>query len=207
MPGLIVPPGYANVKLRWTLTGDMEQMCCTLGVSLESGVSDPSVVAGEIGNCWAHSWGAANTIDFYHFDGCWAQIGQDGGNGPIAESTDGAYQGTMSAASPPQNVALLIRKLTAVGGHKNRGRMYLPPFFGEGGVDQLGRIESASYSALTSRLNQFWTDLTEKTTGSLHVYGPVIFHNDYGAQTPDPTPITSFYVDPVVATQRRRLRR
>lgn len=115
--------------------------------------------------------------------------------GPIGIDTTVQGGGILTAQSAPQ-VAFLIRKVTGLGGRRNRGRMYLPAV-AEADVTQAGLISSGVVTALNADFAAYWTaaDVGDLT--------PAILHSN--AQVP--TPITAFVCDATAATQRRRLRR
>jgi hypothetical protein len=97
----------------------------------------------------------------------------------------------------PQNCALLVRKNTGLAGRKGKGRMYIPAILAEGNVDAVGNIDAGTVAALQGHMNDFYghlNDITNVSTALLHGDGS------------DPTFITGFSVQPVIATQRRRLR-
>jgi hypothetical protein len=99
--------------------------------------------------------------------------------------------------SIPTNSALLVQKRSASAGARNRGRFFFPPFgVADNHVDHNGMHSTTQYNALDARL-QVWFDLVSQGD-----FQPVLFHSDGGT----PTPITSFVLDPQIATQRRRMR-
>lgn len=114
----------------------------------------------------------------------------------------------------PSNCALLIRKVTGLGGRRNRGRVFLPGCIGESQVSNTGLINPADAVAAL----EAW----EVTTDAYTALGNdlYLFHNDevrnpafpppstvlMANPDPDPTLITSWVLDPVIATQRRRMR-
>jgi len=111
-------------------------------------------------------------------------------------STHAGVVGTVSGDGTAPQVAYLVKKLTALGGRKNRGRMYLPGP-NESKVDADGSVISAFISSSQSSLDNFMTD-----TGAADI-GIVILHTDLST----PTDVTSLVMEPKVATQRRRLKR
>ena len=113
----------------------------------------------------------------------------------IASNT-AAVVGTVTGDPMTPQVAYLIKKLTALGGRRNRGRMYLPGA-NESKVDGSGNVSSAFVTTLQTAFDNFMTDL-----GAADI-GFVILHSDGGT----PTDITGGIAEPKVATQRRRLKR
>jgi hypothetical protein len=136
-------------------------------------------------------------IDEYSLEACIASFGTIDGD-VVGEFHD-HEQGTVSDSPITSNCALLVKKNTALGGRRNRGRFYAPPtFLNEGAVDASGNIAAGPLATLQT----LWTNLfNELATADLE---PQLFHQ--GAGAPVPTPIVAFTVDPMIATQRRRMR-
>ena len=128
------------------------------------------------------------------FDGVLVKRGPDA-TGAIQFSPSGDVGGASSSAIAP-NVAALVRKVTGMGGRKNRGRLFLPGLV-ESVVDYAGRLDPTFQGNLQDAWNDFQTAIEADSLT------PVVLHGDNTA----PTVVTSFGVDSTVATQRRRLRR
>jgi hypothetical protein len=100
---------------------------------------------------------------------------------------------TGTAASP--NVAFLIEKRTGLGGRMGQGRFYLPGV-PESVIGIDGRLDTGVITAVNSDLNAFLSQLEAGTRNM------VLLHNTSLV----PTPVVSLNIDPIGATQRRRLR-
>lgn len=111
------------------------------------------------------------------------------------EAPAGEPGGAGNNPAPP-NVATLIRKVTALGGRRGRGRMFWP-CIEESNIDHAGRIPTLDRAAKQAVVDSFFEDV--ETFGRQLV----LLHDT--AAVP-PTPITSLVVDERVATQRDRLR-
>jgi hypothetical protein len=136
-------------------------------------------------------------IDDWTFQGVTVALGTSTGD-QIGQHL-GVKVGNVSDACPPSNCAVLISKNTALGGRRYRGRLFFPPVkLNEGAVDQSGNMSGGSVTDYQTTWDGF--------VGNLGVsqLEPVLFHQ--GASPPVPTPITSFTVQSVIATQRRRMR-
>lgn len=121
--------------------------------------------------------------------------------GPSGEDVRLAVGGVGTPGLPP-NVAWLIRKQTALGGRRGRGRWYIPGV-PEAAADSNGALASASATAMNVAVGNFLTDMV---AGALE---PVVLHDGpavSGSPEPAPTPITGLVCATHVATQRRRLR-
>jgi hypothetical protein len=164
---------------------------CTLGVQFD--FADPQTVVNACSAAWIAQ--ILNVVD-----NSWAlrrtdmRVGLTGGVGPTVENGTAAAGLQTGSASPP-NCALLIKKLSALGGRANRGRMYVPGL-PEAVVDEAGSIDSTFRASAQTRFNNFAAALATATAD------PVILHDGPA----DPTPITAFTVQALSATQRRRLR-
>jgi hypothetical protein len=105
--------------------------------------------------------------------------------------------GTATATDTPQ-VAVLVRKNTALGGRAGRGRLYLP-----GVADQQitpgGILSGGFITDLQETFDAFFDEL-----GNTNLF-PLLLHQA-GSPLSTPTPITGFSVQSVIATQRRRVR-
>lgn len=130
-----------------------------------------------------------------------ARVGQDGGE-PITVEGTATEVGQNNVTSPSPNVALLLRKRTARGGRRGRGRMFLPWAIAETSIDEAGNVDSGVVSAYTTGATSFlgWLDTNDAPMVILHSLG--------GSTAPGvPDTVTDFFCDNRVATQRRRLRR
>jgi len=117
----------------------------------------------------------------------------------IYEAPD-SVAGTNTGPPLPQNTAFLLRKRSALGGRRGRGRMYWPPaFLGEDSISSVGLMGEAQRSAIEGRM--IVATAAPAGTGRVILHAPEV-----GAPTA-PTPITALSLDALVATQRRRLRR
>jgi hypothetical protein len=107
-----------------------------------------------------------------------------------------SLSGTVGGQAAPPNLALLVRKNTALGGRRGRGRCYIPGL-PEFALDQNGLV----VSSIITIAQDFFTDW-----GGAMVLASKPLHLLHGDAT-SPTAISSLVVDGKLATQRRRLRR
>lgn len=109
----------------------------------------------------------------------------------------GNAAGGSVAGIPPPNVSVLVQKRTGLSGRKHRGRIYFPAItFAETEVDNAGEISSGTLSDLQ---DAFDLTLDSLATADLPIY---LLHHEVLA----PDRVTSLPVQPLIATQRRRLR-
>jgi len=107
--------------------------------------------------------------------------------------------GTAAVPGTTPQVSYLVKKLTARGGRKGRGRMYIPgpP---EDAVDAYGQLSESQYDALVTAVADFSAAmLTATNFGKL-----VLLHTD---PLDEPDDLTNMFPEVKVATQRRRLDR
>jgi hypothetical protein len=192
---LVVPLGFAQLIFRFQLAGDPEEMITTIGIDITGGPADTQVVADERRDQFLAAISASQMSGAYTFVGVTVRTW----DGRVYESLSGRVGTGGGGAQLPQNCAYLLKKVTASAGRRNRGRMYVPVFIGaEGDVDNTGKITESVRLAIQDVFRPAFFKLTD-----------VILHSQAGigpAPGP-PTPITALNLDPVIATQRRRMRR
>lgn len=120
---------------------------------------------------------------------------------------DGTNGTSTSGPFLPQNVAVLIHKNTARAGVRFRGRMYIPSV-AEQSVNSVGALDAAWQATYQAIADTWQADLEDAVSTGLDQL--VLLHEPSTAPVPSPvpapTPITTMFVDPIAATQRRRLR-
>jgi hypothetical protein len=195
---MAIPVGYVLLKFRFALVGDLEEMICTLGA--ETTATDFATRVALLDAAVGH-WGTdimPNFSSAYSLTGVDGIYGSGTGDLPHTSSITGP-SGTLSNTPTQQNTSVLVKKLSGLGGRANRGRMFVPGC-PEDQIGPTGLILGAHLANLQLAFTSLYDDLVATTNiGNL-----VIFHDD---PAPLPTTITSLFVDPLVATQRRRLRR
>lgn len=193
-----VPVAYVNITARIQLAGDLEPMSTSIGAHL----IDPDTFDQADANSIAGTMGTfvkgVMTSDYSVINvNCFA--GTSAGDVSF-DSATGNGAGAIVAAPVPQNTAYLIRKSGALAGRKHRGRMFIPGVR-ESVVEAVGSLTTGEQSRITALVDAFFFT---RTTSA--VYDSFEILHSYGDAT-IPTPITAMRIDPVVATQRRRLRR
>jgi hypothetical protein len=113
----------------------------------------------------------------------------------VTESTAAETNFAGGTDSENPNVAVLVKKLTGVAGRQNRGRVYVPGAL-SGNVDSIGVLSSTAVDAWQTAFDSWFTDMVAVDMD------PIINHADLSAVTL----VTSFEVQSLTATQRRRLR-
>lgn len=199
---LEIPVGHMQVAYRFLLAGDSEPMVTTMGYRLDDTPSLQNQV-DQLRDNFVTAWPVAQRNTQWTFLGCVARVGQDGGPPVIVESPASSVGTNSTGTTLPNNISLLVKKQTGIGGRAHRGRCFVPPFNLVGvDVDQRGYLQSGWLSAHTSRITGW---LGYGITGTLRPR-PVILHDDGIATPSTPTLLTAVVLDARVATQRRRLR-
>lgn len=119
---------------------------------------------------------------------------------PIAASGSATFSDGTTSDVAPSNCAVLLKKGTARGGRKGRGRLYLPWAVGEGQVTDVGTLDPALVASYNSRAASWLANPDATGVSEL-----LLLHTD--AADGLGNPLTSLVCDPLLATQRRRLGR
>lgn len=185
--GVYIPTGYAMVRFKWQIQGDNKTQISTLGVT-RSAAQDPGDAVSEINLEWRQAWNDEQFALGDLFLGC-DMIYRDS-SGELATVEDNTQlAGQATAPTLPTNCAVPVKKVTAVGGRRNRGRMFLPAtYIPETSVDRNGGILNAFRVAWQQHMDAFLLALT--AAGSFE-HTPVVLHSN---PLHTPTPITSFSV-------------
>jgi hypothetical protein len=189
---MIIAPGFAHASFFFTGSGVPLGAACTLGLEY-----NPAKTVQQTADDCRDNFVATILPVLIQNTGLDHVLVKYGPNdvGPTATSASGVGGSDLSDQAPP-NVAYLVRKGTALGGRKNRGRMYLPGV-DEGEVLQGGTIQPGKLAGVEAAVDAFMAAMIADG------HTLVVLHN--GPEIP--TEITSLTVDGTVATQRRRLRR
>jgi len=191
-----IPPGFAEVWTQYVLSTDPEPMYTSLGVDLAVGVGATQTDADALLGAVRTSIVALITNNYVLGPGH-VIFGQDGGDiridGSLANLT-----GTGTGSASSQNTALLVRKLTALGGRRNRGRLFMPGI-NEANVDPNGQITAGTFGGYVTG----WNNVRTAIIALAQADDVVVFH-DTAPFTP--TVVTALTAQQTVATQRRRLR-
>jgi hypothetical protein len=126
-----------------------------------------------------------------------------------AIATGAAVSGGRAGTFLPPNVALLVKKLTSLGGKKNRGRTYFPFFLDDADVNENGTLATGVQAAFQTLMNSFVNALAADSIPM------VISHKIFNVPLPPHfvthvqagALITAYNVEPMIGTQRRRLNR
>lgn len=200
---LQMPLNYGEASLWFRLAGDPEEMAVTIGFhDTFASPGTPDEIAEEIYNAFVGTgkFVVNNALlNAYSVVRCDIRIARESPGLIFVGSYVSAYAGTRSTAGPPSNCALFVRKNTGLLGRRNKGRMYWPAgLLKSDDVSPTGQIEPGS--ALPTLQTRLTASFDAMVAAQL---SPVILHTN---GSPTPTPVTGLSVQPVIATQRRRLR-
>jgi hypothetical protein len=199
---LIIPGGYGQVIHSLSLVNDPEPMAVTYGVKFDA--QAPADAQATVQGL--HSVFNLSIFDIPHSS---YTLQQTEMRYSVAELADPQVavvvlpiQGRGSAQPLPQNCAVLFHKRSNSTGRRNRGRFFLPGM-SEGAVDPAGRLNAGEVLAFSN----LGAELLDGVKQTASIAEMVILHSDGVSTAPLPTVVTSIICDPVIATQRRRLRR
>lgn len=196
--GVLIPVGFGQAFIPFTLTGISREMGITFGFDAPAS-PNPELIADDIlanftGTTAPFAAGRLRTN--WTAGPCRVQIQTEpgilSGTGTLTVvGTNGTGGGSTT------NVAALVQKRTGVGGRRNRGRWYQPPVnFLETEVDEFNLLSTTRRDDMQTRYDVALAAM------DLDGYGIYLLHSQPGA----PTRVTSLVVQRLVATQRRRLR-
>jgi hypothetical protein len=200
MADVIIPPNYGLATMAWEAPGTTGVVTVTCGVRDPGAVENPEAMASSISGFWRNADSpAADTNMRIGWTFLLVRLLYRFADGGLASVTGGEIEnGAMTGSDglqPPYS-PLVVPKRTSLAGKKYRGRMYPPlTYGGEASVDISGHIETV---VALPTIRDMYDNLF--TLWQASVYPPYLLHSD--ATTP--TPISSFGVQSVVATQRRR---
>lgn len=166
-------------------------------------------VAGDIINNWDDHIRPSQINDLVCESVSWVDL--DSANGSVGQRSSTSATtwptagGTESPIPFPGMVAMRILKNTTGGRQARKGRMYLCGFDEGKSGDNPNQWLPAFVSVMNTSMSSFLSGIRD-TGAMLDVERfPVVVHTPKGA-TPTATEVTSYSVDPVMGTQRRRTR-
>lgn len=196
----IIPPGFAEVSLPFQHDELNRRAFCVFGVVV-NGDPDPVALADSVVDAFDDTL-RTNLDSNVTCGPALVAVGQDGGDpitgvGTLAVRGVSSYPDALNAGQ-----SLLLRKGTALGGRRNRGRMFLPWSIADAEVNEIGLIDPDALAPRQANVTSFLSALETDILG-----GMVILHDDGQTEPGAPTPVTSLTVDRLVGSQRRRLGR
>jgi hypothetical protein len=187
-----IPSGFGQVNLRFRGAGYPTGAEVTFGIQVLT-AGDPTDVGEAIRTLWGTELQERTPVQVT-LNTILVKFGPND-TGPFVEIGVGQGGGG-SAGNVNPNMAILITKVTALGGRANRGRWYYP--VAEDQVANAGILNPAEVTEMNTQVAAFLAGLTAGDTPM------VVLHND---PLTAPTTVTGMLVQGTTATQRRRLRR
>lgn len=195
-----IPEGYAEIVVTYSQQGTIRPAQWTIGTDLAI-TEDPNTYLDGVIDSWNN---AGNVLHPATFDARLSVVNVRmtvmTSTGPVIYDRPQFVTGSKTGEAQPPNVAVLIRRVTARGGRRGRGRLYLPSgYLNETDVIEGGVIIGTTVTSLQNLANNIRIGLNT-VAGSVGV----LLHND---GLVDPDELTDLRVQQVVATMRRRLRK
>ena len=191
--GQFVPDGFGQAVIHLEFTAGPSNPCAIV-IGYDYLGQSAAVACGLINARWAtFISGGSNWTNNLLLTGVTVLQNPGGLTAATAQTANGADG---NPANPP-NVAVLIRKNTATGGRRGRGRMYMP------GVAQVAQLEggfltTAFQAAAQAGANTLLSGMATDDTPM------VVLHDTLAGGIP--AGVTSLTVQTILATQRRRIR-
>lgn len=189
------PTGTGIIAIKYAQTGRINPFVVTHGFEDDAALT-PNAIATNIVNAWVSGFTAAKCLVGYQLVGGHVLINRAGAlrSGDDVRSV----AGTVNTTSSTPAVTGLIKKGTTFAGKRFRGRMYLPcAFIAEANVDNAGFIDAATLASLQTAATTAFNAFNALTTL------PELLHRDGSGAVG----VTSWTVENMVATQRRRQRK
>lgn len=185
--GYVIPAGYCRVTLHYGAESSLGSAIIT-GIGIDS---SPTEGVLDIFQEWWEESLKLVTASTYELQRIEARNDVEVIDRSIGET------GLMPEDVLPPNTAVLVNLGSGLVGRRNRGRMYLPGVAEENAVSDQGVLSSGKLTQLQGVMDYFGALLVDNNRTAR------ILHSTVGT----PTLVLNASVNPVVATQRRRLRR
>jgi len=204
MGELYLPSGHANVTWIFALTGSSHQFGFSHGLDVDNAYHDqPQAVADDAADAFLSGYTVAAIYNAWTFVKTHV-IQLAGGDLFAADSIHNSAGTGGSGATNTANLAMIVKKQTALAGRKFRGRMYFPPFsLVDADVNNAGVIDSGVVATLQGQVDDFRTAWEGKATVA-HLN--LLHAASDDDPTPDGTTVTNWAVEALCGTQRRRMR-
>lgn len=193
------PSGYAEISCE--LKHSLLTRSAYVVFGVDPTATDPIAVCTAVINSFTSSSSAQGMLDNnVTLANVRASLGTDGGE-DVVGVVYGGVVGSIAQTSAPPNTSLLVRKITARGGRRGRGRMYWPWACATSEVDEAGTVLAAKVTSAQTRMTTFLSNLNANQV-------PMVILHSPGLSVPGaPNVVTNLVVDPRIATQRRRVGR
>ncbi len=201
---LVIPANHGQFAHHFTIPGDNQEMLVTGGYEAEGVDTTANQVALVLHDLAKTLVNARLPTQVTLKRTTTTLVVTEGQDPLVGERIDPSLGGRTSTNLLTQNTAWLIKKLTAAGGRRNKGRQFWP------GVPDVSVNDAGVLNA--NEVTDWNTALAVYVAGagtSIRIARLVLFHTLPPASTVPlaPTTIVSMIADGMVATQRQRLRR
>lgn len=196
MPQVIVPPGFLKVDLHWTIAGPKGTAMNTFGVKYDTTADDETIDAALFDAFVPVAQNGAGTAALSFLTLHIGDVNPPYLSRDVVVNTGG----TQGQPVMPPNVSLLIQKRTATPGRQGRGRTYLGGWLTESEVQDDATIAPTPLAGFQTMASNLADDLATDPLLGMHLLHLA------GSSDVLPSFVTSYVVQPTVATQRRRLR-
>lgn len=199
-----IPTGSAKVAHEFQCAGDQRTMAITYAVALNPGETDFTLLPKVLQELWLNKWSGLLSHE-YTLTRTTATPGNDSPEYVTYEYSL-PTNGSSSKDTSVPSVACLIRKITDQPGRRGRGRLYQPGVLPEDGTAASGVIASNFLPQLQAAATSWLNGLNAQS--AFPAVGMQVLHSSTasGGSHP-PATVTSLIVEPLVATQRRRIGR
>lgn len=203
----IIPNGFGAVSLRIQTPAAGGPAFITWGIRSDLG-DDPSVITDAVRDAIDVAFGQSLTWDAHFtedYNPDQVQVLYRSSTGDLFSFVANTTVPTGIPFEPeaPQ-VAALVKKSTSFAGRQFRGRMFVPGI-AQGAVDADGTLTAGAVTGIQGLFDSNPNSLLQQhATKDVPM---VLLHNDpLVGVAPAPTTLDNLFVEPLVATQRRRLR-
>ncbi len=200
---LIIPDGFGQVIHSLTLSGDPEPMAVTFGVeSAGADAANASTIAQGLHNAFFDAFDALLPTVYSLLQ---TEVRFNvGGSADLVVGIHVEPKTFLNSTPPvPQNSAYILQKRTNLSGRRNRGRLYLPGV-GEVLVDAAGKMSATAITGVNGDAAGWLNAIKTTVTGITNM---VVLHSTGISGAPPPTIVQQLLLDPILGTQRRRLRK
>lgn len=197
---LVIPPGFALASWHFVSDSGTPPYVTTCGTTLADEPGSEVELADALFNAYATNILPA-TSSVLALDHVTVQTPAGGGLLASFTSTETSSQGGDSGAPSPLGAAIVLKKVTAVGGRAGRGRMFLPGTVMESQVDANGFVNPAQLTAVRDAMVDLWADVAIAAPGAT----PVLLHDEASPVTA-PSTITAWVAAPIIGWIRKRIR-
>jgi len=198
-------PGIAHVII--TLRHPLVRRPAAVTLAVDPTSTNPATVASAVYIAFIAASSLKSLIDSDVVIGpTTAYLGQDGGD-DLSGVHPATTVGGAGASALHQGSAVLLTKVTARGGRRGKGRMYLPWAVAPGNVDETGIIGAGTVTAINAAAATF---LSALNSGNVPM---MVLHKESPPGTAQPSVppaadlVTSLTVSSLISSQRRRLGR